>query len=82
MCVCIYLFDTFIIKGDVAQMANYSKCFLERNKDRYLASPYFFHCYLPSMLFPPCYMLQFSDIIVTTCFGPVKGNSTIKFLKS
>ena len=31
----IYLY-TFIIKGDVAQMVEYSKRFLERNEDRYL----------------------------------------------
>ena len=37
----------------------------------------FFHCYLPSMFFPPCYMLQLLDSIITTCFGPTKGNSTI-----
>ena len=67
----IYLFIyLFIIKEDVAQMVMYSKSFLERNEDRYLRSPYFFHCYLSSMFFPLCYMLQFLDIIVTTCFGP------------
>ena len=29
------------------------------------------------MFFPPCYMLQLLDSIITTCFGPTKGNSTI-----
>ena len=65
----IFIF-IFIIKEDVAQMVTYSKSFLERNEDRYLTSPYVFHCYLSSMFFPLCYMLQFLDIIVTTCFGP------------
>ena len=84
VCVCVYLFIcffyTFIIKGDVAQMVEYSKCFLERNDDRYLTFLYFFHCYLPSMFFPPCYMLQFSDIIVTTCFGPAKDFFFLRIL--
>ena len=49
----IYIYYTFIIKGDVSQMVENSKRFSERNEDRYLASPYFFHYYLPLMFFSP-----------------------------
>ena len=28
-----YIYYTFIIKGDVAQMVEYHNCFLERNED-------------------------------------------------